>query len=119
MHMAQNEDQLARVEGQGEGTPTGPLTPPPGYGSASPPPPPPSGNTVYVPPELRPSSSTQPVQPVQRPQPAPQMVASAKEPRRTPILGPILLIGVGVIFLLINIGVLSQDIWSQLVQLWP
>lgn len=37
----------------------------------------------------------------------------------SPILGPILLIGAGVVFLLNNTGVLPWSIWGQLWRLWP
>jgi LiaI-LiaF-like transmembrane region len=41
-------------------------------------------------------------------------------PRRGPgLFWPVILIGLGVIFLLSNMGLLSADVWSLLWQLWP
>jgi hypothetical protein len=39
--------------------------------------------------------------------------------RRGGIVGPIILIGLGIIFLLNNLGLLSWSIWGTLLRLWP
>lgn len=45
---------------------------------------------------------------------------ATRERRRTvPILGPILLIGLGLLFLGQNLGLVPGDIWSSLWRLWP
>lgn len=106
--MQENRDQPT-PQGD-EGTPTGPLAPQPGSAA-----PPSTAQSGIVPPELRPTGA-QPLPPAQQAAPA---VMSGYRPRRTPLLGPLLLIGVGVVFLLINLGVLSEDAWGQLFQLWP
>src|SRR5690242_11383019 len=75
----------------------------------------------YVPPELRPSGAPSPLPP---PQPSqcmipPPVMLQERPPRRTPLVGPLLLIGAGLVFLLINMGVLDEGVWVQLLQLWP
>jgi len=42
-----------------------------------------------------------------------------KEPRRGGLVWPIILIGLGVVFLLNNLGVLPWDIWGALLRVWP
>lgn len=42
-----------------------------------------------------------------------------KAPQRGGIVGPVLLIGAGLMFLLNNLGVLSWDVWGELLRLWP
>ncbi len=39
--------------------------------------------------------------------------------RRGGVIGPVILIGLGIIFLLNNLGVLSWSIWGTLIRLWP
>ena len=39
--------------------------------------------------------------------------------RRTSLIGPIILIGAGILFLLNNLGLLSWDVWPALLRLWP
>src|SRR4030065_94248 len=39
--------------------------------------------------------------------------------RREGITGPVLLIGLGTVFLLNNLGYLSLNVWAAIVQLWP
>jgi hypothetical protein len=39
--------------------------------------------------------------------------------RRRGLLGPLVLIGLGVIFLLNNLGILSWSVWATLIRLWP
>jgi hypothetical protein len=41
------------------------------------------------------------------------------EKRRGSLLGPVLLIGAGIIFLLENIGILSINVWDVLFRMWP
>lgn len=38
---------------------------------------------------------------------------------RSSVVGPLILIALGVIFLLSNLGVVSGDVWSLLLRLWP
>ncbi|MDH7489014.1 MAG: DUF5668 domain-containing protein [Anaerolineae bacterium] len=42
-----------------------------------------------------------------------------KKPRRGGLVWPIILIGLGVVFLLNNLGVLPWDIWGTLLRMWP
>ena len=42
-----------------------------------------------------------------------------RPPRRSGLVGPTLLIGLGILFLLNNLGVLSWAIWPEIVRLWP
>lgn len=96
-------------------------------------------NQSEVPPELRPtqatySSSGEPTRQWSAPPPqaqapplqgqnysAPQPLAQGRDERyrRPPIVGPLLLITAGVIFLLNNLEVLPWSIWNQLWRLWP
>ena len=46
-------------------------------------------------------------------------VHQERRPHRTPILGPLLLICAGVLFLLNNMGVLPWSVWETLGRLWP
>ena len=39
--------------------------------------------------------------------------------RRRGLLGPILLISAGILFLLNNLGVIGWDVWRSLINLWP
>lgn len=39
--------------------------------------------------------------------------------RRGSLIGPILLIGAGLLFLLSNFGVIDANIWRSLLNLWP
>ena len=122
------------------GTDTGPLPQqgaPPGYGGQP---------TTYVAPEIpaeirpqgsyngtyageTPSIQTPPPYqsyspPVQSASPAQpvittQTVHQGHRPHRTPLLGPLLLISAGVVFLLNNLGVLPWSVWETLGRLWP
>lgn len=48
------------------------------------------------------------------------MAASEQPPRARPsLVGPVILVGLGVIFLLNNLGVISWDIWNVLWRFWP
>jgi hypothetical protein len=56
--------------------------------------------------------------------PVPPLVATPSpypdpRPHRTPLLGPLLLISAGVVFLLNNLGVLPWSVWETLGRLWP
>src|SRR5947209_14778848 len=103
-----NPGSQARVEGE-----------PPSYPPQQPPPQgyvPPQG---YAPPPY--PSYPEPTRrwdQVQAPQPPPAMGSQPwmrdRRPHRTPVLGPTLLIGAGLVFLLINLGVLDESVWSQL-----
>jgi hypothetical protein len=42
-----------------------------------------------------------------------------KESRRGSIVGPVILIGLGVVFLLNNLGILDWSIWDVIIRLWP
>ena len=42
-----------------------------------------------------------------------------RPPRHTGLVGPVILVGLGVLFLLNNFGVLSWGIWMTLLRLWP
>jgi hypothetical protein len=105
--------------------------------------------TTYIPPEVRPDPQPQvpysgaPTQPQPeaprwtQPQSSGYSQASppaaAEQPVRTyggawaqgqrrhgpPIVGPILLIGAGVLFLLNNLGIVDWGIWNDLWRLWP
>jgi LiaI-LiaF-like transmembrane region/N-terminal domain of toast_rack, DUF2154 len=121
----------ARVRGAG-GADTGPL-PQPGASDAGQP-------TTYIvheiPPEIRPIeppagygyagyggtyAGAPPAPPTPPPASAvpyayPQRV---RRPHRSPVLGPLLLIGAGVVFLLNNVGVLPWSVWETLGRLWP
>ena len=94
-------------------------------------------NTTYISPELRPTGdgSATPnggeptrqwnVPPASTPPPAytPQQPYVAPEQGRrrygTPILGPVLLIAAGVVFLLNTLNFVPWSIWGQLWKLWP
>jgi len=39
--------------------------------------------------------------------------------RRSSLIGPVILIGAGLLFLLNNLGLLSWDVWPALLRLWP
>ncbi len=130
--MEQNRnDSSARVGGSD----TGPLPPqgsPSNYGGQP---------TTYVPPELRPQGTygdnyagetpSAPVPPAYQPYQQyppyapPQPVPVAGPPphdhrhHRAPLLGPLLLISAGVLFLLNNLGVVPWTIWETLGRLWP
>ncbi|MEX0789109.1 MAG: DUF5668 domain-containing protein [Anaerolineales bacterium] len=41
------------------------------------------------------------------------------KPRRGSLIGPVILIGLGVVFLLDNLGVVHWDIWQIVFRLWP
>ncbi|MDQ5823209.1 MAG: DUF5668 domain-containing protein [Chloroflexota bacterium] len=127
--MEQNRnDSSARVGGSD----TGPLPPqgsPPNYGGQP---------TTYVPPEIRPQGTYsgnyagetpsaqvpppyQPYPPYAPPQPVPVAGPPPHNHRhhRAPLLGPLLLISAGVLFLLNNLGVVPWTIWETLGRLWP
>lgn len=42
-----------------------------------------------------------------------------RPPRRGGLVGPVMLIGLGIVFLLNNLGLLSWDVWPALLRLWP
>jgi hypothetical protein len=62
-----------------------------------------------------------PPPPQEQPSRAYAPVAPVREHRRSgpPIVGPILLIGAGVLFLLNNLGIVDWAIWNDLWRLWP
>ena len=39
--------------------------------------------------------------------------------RRGSLVGPLILIGLGVVFLLNNLGILSWSVWEVIFRLWP
>ncbi len=47
------------------------------------------------------------------------MSKSAKRSRRGSLLFPLIVIALGVVLLLTNLGVVSTDIWGELVRFWP
>ncbi len=48
------------------------------------------------------------------------MAASEQQPRSRPgLVGPVILIGLGVIFLLNNFGIINWNIWNTLWRFWP
>lgn len=53
-----------------------------------------------------------------RPEPSPPFAPPAPRQRRS-LVGPVLLVGLGVILLLQNLGLLSWDLWAVLGRLWP
>jgi N-terminal domain of toast_rack, DUF2154/LiaI-LiaF-like transmembrane region len=111
---SENRPEVARV---GEGAITGPLTTEESGGA----------KTQYVPPELRPyggnqypgGEATPPQYAPPQPAPSAPTTEAARQPHRPPLVGPILLIGAGLIFLLNNLGILDWGIWGSLWQLWP
>lgn len=117
--MDQNRnDSSARVAGPDTG-PLPPQAPPPNQGGQP---------TTYVPPELRPQGTygggyagetPSVAPPLYAPAAAPQTVYRDRRPHRTPVLGPLLLISAGVVFLLNNVGVLPWSVWALLGRLWP
>lgn len=118
--MDQNRnDTNARVAGPDTG-PLPPEAPPPNQGGQP---------TTYVPPELRPQStyggyagetpSVAPPPPPYTPAATPQTAHRDRRPHRAPLLGPLLLISAGVVFLLNNLGVLPWSVWALLGRLWP
>lgn len=42
-----------------------------------------------------------------------------KRPRRGGLAGPLILIGLGIVFLLNNLGILSWNVWDVIFNLWP
>jgi hypothetical protein len=78
----------------------------------------PTQPTGSVPPQYAPPPYQQALYPPQAPPPLP-----ASLPRRGPmggsIVGPILLIGAGVLFLLNNLGIVDWAVWGGLWRLWP
>src|SRR5689334_1360425 len=108
-----NPASQARVEGEPPSYQPQP-PPPPGYA-----PPPPPSYQGYPEPTRRWDQSQIPPQPQPLPPMGPQPWMRDRRPHRTPVLGPTLLIGAGLVFLLINLGVLDESVWSQLLQLWP
>ena len=42
-----------------------------------------------------------------------------RDTRRGGLIGPVILIGLGVVFLLNNLGILSWSIWTVIFRLWP
>jgi len=42
-----------------------------------------------------------------------------RESRRSSIVGPVILIGLGVVFLLNNLGILDWSVWDVIIRLWP
>ncbi|MEO8287433.1 MAG: DUF5668 domain-containing protein [Chloroflexota bacterium] len=104
-----NIGEVARVgEYSSQGAPTQQV-PPAGYM----PPQAPAGN--YAPPPPPNQWSTPPAQPVYN---APAIVRDRRR-QNAPIVGPVILIGAGVVFLLNNLGILPWGIWNQLWRLWP
>lgn len=107
------------------GADTGPLPPqgPPGAYTGQP--------TTYVPPDIRPQgtfsgnyagetpSATPPPYGPTQPMMAPPFAHHERRQQRAPMLGPLLLILAGVVFLLNNLGVLPWSVWETLGRLWP
>jgi len=46
-------------------------------------------------------------------------MSDEREVRRGGLVGPVILIGLGVVFLLNNLGVVSWSVWGVLLRLWP
>lgn len=46
-------------------------------------------------------------------------MSERKRDRRGGVIGPLILIGLGVVFLLNNLGILDWSIWAVLLRLWP
>jgi len=46
-------------------------------------------------------------------------MSAARRTRRGSLVFPLVLVAVGVILLLVNLGIVSSGIWSQLLRLWP
>ncbi|MFN2224851.1 MAG: LiaI-LiaF-like domain-containing protein, partial [Anaerolineae bacterium] len=42
-----------------------------------------------------------------------------RRPKRIDILGPVLLIAIGIILLLNTMGILEWSVWWRLIRLWP
>lgn len=42
-----------------------------------------------------------------------------KRPQRGGLVGPLILIGLGIVFLLSNLGILEWDVWWTLLRIWP
>jgi hypothetical protein len=42
-----------------------------------------------------------------------------RDDRRRSLVGPVILIGLGVVFLLNNLGVLAWSVWEVILRLWP
>lgn len=88
---------------------------------------PPTQAGSYVPPEVRPVGQAYPGQgePTRQwssaapPMAGPTPVIVERRPHRTPILGPLLLIGAGFLLLMNSLGYLDWNVWGQLWQLWP
>src|SRR4051794_3155488 len=99
--MEQNRDpgNQARVDGA---PPAYPPQQPPSQGYVPPP------NAGPGEPTRQWSQLPQQPQPVMNP---PAMMPDRRPHHRTPIVGPVLLIGAGLVFLLINLGVLDQGVW--------
>lgn len=106
------------------GAPTRAWTPPP-YGGTNAR----ADQAGYVPPELRPQGGYYAPPDgggqnwTPQPQPPPptyrQSVIRESRPHRTPILGPVLLILSGVLFLLNTLDIVDWSVWGQLWRLWP
>lgn len=84
--------------------------------------------TTYAPPEIGYQGNVYPVYavpPSGAPTPPVQSAVSGRAVSRgrhrhsTSLLGPLLLIGAGVVFLLNNLGVLPWGVWETLGRLWP
>src|SRR5687768_17804000 len=46
-------------------------------------------------------------------------VVRSRRPHHVPVLGPLLLILAGSVFLLNNLGLLSWNVWGEVWRLWP
>lgn len=67
-----------------------------------------------------PPTPVQPVQPVPVQQPVYTQTAVRERQRHgAPIVGPVILIGAGALFLLNTLDIVSWDVWDQLWRLWP
>jgi hypothetical protein len=86
------------------------------YGNGSPDSAPYTYSQVSVPP----AQPAQPTQPLPAQQPVYAQPAVRERARHgSPIAGPVILIGAGVLFLLNTLEIVSWDVWDQLWRLWP
>lgn len=76
-----------------------------------------AGETPSAPPPYPPYPPYAPAP--QPPVVAPPATYHDRRAHRTPLLGPLLLISAGVVFLLNNLGVLPWSVWETLGRLWP
>ena len=100
-----------------QGASTSPLTGSPGY--VPPEAPPPGASYTFPPtPPSAPYQATYPPQPYP-PTAFPPQATDRHRHRTAPIVGPVILIGAGAVFLLNSLDILPWSIWNQVWRLWP